>query len=100
MGARIKFHCLEECTNRIEAIREAAWARALSKRGYDLGNTWTERKATSKTDSVPLARLANLRLSKALVAGLQFGLSCALWHHHRTASRSFPSDTPPKSEAE
>ncbi len=77
MGATIEFHCLEECANRIEALaREAAWARALSSRGYDLGNSWAEHKANSKTELVPLARLANLSLSEALAAGLQFGLSC------------------------
>lgn len=77
MGALIEFHCLEECANRIEALaREAAWARALSHRGYGLGNSWAEHKATSKTEFVPLARLAKLSLSDALAAGLRFGLSC------------------------
>lgn len=76
-GAVIEFHCLEECANRIEALaREAAWARALSSRGYNLGNSWAEHQAASETELVPLARLAALSLSEALTTGLQFGLSC------------------------
>jgi hypothetical protein len=77
-GGTLEFHCLAEASNRIRAFAlEAAWARAISATGFDLGNTWAEHRPTSKVQLVPVKRLAALSVAEAIAAKLEFGLSCA-----------------------
>lgn len=73
-GSVIEIHGLVGAEDRVDALsREAGWARALSRCGFRLANSWSEHEASSQAERIADSRLMALSLKEAQV--LQVGLS-------------------------
>lgn len=76
-GAAIEMHAIEPVLCRVSALaREAAWARALTRAGFELENNWAEHRPSSSAKKVPDKRLLALSLNDARALNATLRMSC------------------------
>lgn len=76
-GGFLEMDILEAAPHRVAAYaREAGWARALTRAGYKLTNTWAEHAPQSQAGKVPLSRLGGLSVWEAADLRIAFRIGC------------------------
>jgi hypothetical protein len=76
-GSLIEMHGLVGAVDRVDAHSlEAGWARALSRRGFSLANSWPEHAALSRQERIAETRLMALSLEEAQSLLADLSLVC------------------------